>query len=201
MPASDDPIIMPELVPTPDVLRAHFERALDLPAYLLSDQLRAEPWFKVHARAGLTDDQRRLLGGFTRRMHVLVLSGIWCGDCAQQGPLLDRIAEVSPCIDLRWADRDEHGDLARCVRINGGERVPVAIFMSEDFEPVSVYGDRTLSRYRALAARNLGASCPLPGAPLPDDELAATLQDWLDEFERVQLLLRLSPRLRQRHGD
>jgi hypothetical protein len=34
-----------------------------------------------------------------------------------------------------------------------------------------------------------------------DDELAATLQDWLNEFERVQLLLRLSGRLRQKHDD
>jgi len=33
------------------------------------------------------------------------------------------------------------------------------------------------------------------------DELNATLQDWLNEFERVQLLLRLSTRLRQIHGD
>jgi hypothetical protein len=31
--------------------------------------------------------------------------------------------------------------------------------------------------------------------------LAAVTQDWLDEFERVQLLLRLSSRLRQKHGD
>jgi len=27
------------------------------------------------------------------------------------------------------------------------------------------------------------------------------LQEWLDEFERVQWMLRLSPRLRQLHGD
>jgi hypothetical protein len=26
-------------------------------------------------------------------------------------------------------------------------------------------------------------------------------QDWLNEFERVQWILRLSPRLRQAHGD
>lgn len=75
------------------------------------------------------------------------------------------------------------------------------IFLAEDDEFVSIYGDRTLSRYRALAARQLGPACPLPGAPIPDDEIAATLQDWLNEFERVQLLLRLSGRLRQKYGD
>ena len=53
----------------------------------------------------------------------------------------------------------------------------------------------------ALARKQLGAACPISlGAP-DQDELLATLQDWLDEFERVQLMLRLSARLRKLHGD
>jgi hypothetical protein len=31
--------------------------------------------------------------------------------------------------------------------------------------------------------------------------MAATLQDWVDEVERIQLMLRVSPRLRQKYGD
>ncbi|MBQ72873.1 MAG: thiol reductase thioredoxin [Planctomycetaceae bacterium] len=169
--------------------------------YLATDPVRAEDWRRIHDRIALDEHQERLVAGFTRTMPVLVSSGIWCGDCVQQGPLLERIAAASDHIDLRWLDRDEHPEFASSLRINGGDRVPVVVFMSEDFQPVSVLGDRTLTRYRAIAARNLGPSCPLPGAPVPDDELAGTLQDWLDEFERVQLLLRVSPRLRQLHGD
>jgi hypothetical protein len=170
-------------------------------AYLATDPAKAEPWNAVYEKVELTEAQRRLLGAFTREMRVLCVSGIWCGDCAQQGPLLQRIAEGSPRIDLRWIDRDEHRDAAETLAINAGLRVPVAIFMAEDYEPVSFFGDRTLTRYRALAARQLGGACPLPGATPPADELATTLQDWLDEFERVHLLLRLSGRLRQKYGD
>ncbi len=132
---------------------------------------------------------------------MLCVSGIWCGDCVQQGPLLQRIAEASPRIDLRWIDRDEHADVAEQIKVNAGLRVPMVIFMAEDCEPVSIFGDRTLTRYRAMAKKQFGAACALPGAPLPDDELHATLQDWLDEVERVHLLLRVSGRLRQKHGD
>ena len=183
------------------MLSASHARGLSFEDYLATDPDRAGDWRRIHERIALDTAQERLLAGFTRRMPVLVCSGMWCGDCVQQGPLLDRIATASDCIDLRWLDRDEHPEFSKQLRINGGDRVPVVVFMSEDFEPVSVLGDRTLTRYRAIAARNLGPSCPLPGAPVPDDELAGTLQDWLDEFERVQLLLRISPRLRQRHGD
>jgi hypothetical protein len=182
-------------------LETKHEAALDYEAYLATDPTRAVMWKEIHEQVTLSDDQRRLIEGFARAMKVLCVSGIWCGDCVQQGPLLARIAEASPLIELKWIDRDEHEDLARQIMINAGLRVPVVLFMAEDFEPVSVYGDRTLTRYRAMAAQKLGASCPVPGAPAPTDELAGTLADWLAEFERVQLLLRLSPRLRQRHGD
>ena len=78
---------------------------------------------------------------------------------------------------------------------------PDTVFMAEDFEPVSAMGDRTLRYYRHLASRNLGPSCPLPGAPAGDSLLEDLVTDWLDEFERVHLLLRLSGRLRTAHKD
>lgn len=182
-------------------LKAWFDAALDWEGYLATNPQKAVNWRKIYDEVGLTDQQRHLVGGFTRQVKALCISGIWCGDCVQQGPLIQRIAETSSKIDLRWVDRDDHLDLAEQIKVNAGLRVPMVVFMAEDYEPVVVFGDRTLARYRAIAAKQLGAACPMPGAPVPAHELAATLQDWLDEFERVHLLLRLSTRLRQMHGD
>ena len=161
-----------------------------------------ENWQRIYDQASLTAAQRALLASFSRRMKVLVMSGVWCGDCVQQGPLIARIAEANAgVIDLKWVDRDDVPALRDALAINQGHRVPVAIFMAEDDALVACYGDRTLSRYRAMAAKQLGGACPLPGAPMDGGELACTLQDWLNEFERIHLLLRLSGRLRQMHGD
>ncbi len=159
-------------------------------------------WQQVYDAVILSDAQRDLLSNFTRTMKLLVVSGIWCGDCVQQVPLLERCAEVNPAaIETRYLDRDEQRDLSASLRINGGDRVPVVLFLAEDHELCAVYGDRTLNRYRALAAKQLGISCPL-GITAPDQsELAATLQDWINELERIQWMLRLSARLRQKHGD
>jgi thiol-disulfide isomerase/thioredoxin len=159
-------------------------------------------WKQVYDAAKLTDAQKNLVGGFVRQMNVLIISGIWCGDCVQQCPLVARIAEANAeKVSLRFVDRDQHRDLAEAFRVNAGDRVPLTLMLSEDFEFCGAYGDRTINRYRALAQRQLGASC-LTGIVGPDkEELNATLADWLVEIERVQLMLRLSPRLRQRHGD
>lgn len=182
-------------------LKSHHDAGLSYTDYLATDPPKAEAWNTVHASVALDDTQKQLVGSFTRTMRVLCVSGIWCGDCAQQGPLLQRIAEANERIDLKWIDRDEYPGLAESLKINAGLRVPMVVFMAEDYEPVSFFGDRSLTRYRSIAARNLGGACPLPGATPPADELHATMRDWLDEFERVHLLLRLSGRLRRQYGD
>ena len=184
-------------------LRSKHAAGLIYPEYLeTGNPDQKDNWNRFYEQTTLTDLQKELIGGFTRKINVIGLSGIWCGDCVQQGPLIQRIAEANfAAIDVRWLDRDEHADLQDKVMINAGKRVPVLIFCAEDFEFVSWYGDRTLTRYREMAKRNLVGACPLPGAPRPEDEMAATLQDWLNEFERVHLLLRLSGRLRNLHGD
>lgn len=184
-------------------LKAEHDAALTYPDYLATGKPeQRENWTRVYDSVKLTDEQHGLVRSFVRRINVIGLSGIWCGDCVQQCPLIQRIADANPDrIDLRWLDRDEHADLQAKVRINAGNRVPVLLFCAEDYELVGWYGDRTLSRYRALASKKLGTACPMPGAALPADELAATLGDWLNEFERTHLLLRLSTRLRKQHGD
>ena len=188
---------------SPAFLRDHFEAGLPYDAYAATGNPHQQAsWKAIYDQARLTDAQTSMIASWTRTMPVLVSSGVWCGDCVQQCPLMARIAEANPDrVRLRFVDRDAHKALAERIRICDGLRVPTAVFMAEDFAFISVLGDRTLARYRAVAARQLGAACPVPGAPIETDELAATLHGWLDEFERVQLLLRMSARLRQKHGD
>lgn len=158
-------------------------------------------WDAMHARVRLDGAEAELLRGFVREMPVLVLNGAWCGDCINQVPIFDHIARACPAIDLRLLDRDARPEVREALAINGGHRVPVAVFLSEDFQEVARYGERTLSRYRELAIQQLGPACPTGLVPPDDDATRLVIREWLDQFERAQLLLRLSPRLREKHGD
>jgi hypothetical protein len=159
-------------------------------------------WQRHQDAARLSETQKEMLRAFKREMRVLVTSGLWCGDCAVQVPMLAIIAAENLVIQLRMLDRDEHADLSGQIRICGGLRVPTAVFLNEDFEFMSILGDKTLTRLRSQAARaGAGAFCELPSAGAPVDMVGGTIADWLQEFERVQLMLRLSPKLRDRHGD
>ena len=189
--------------PTAEAWAAAFAQALPYDAFLAHHATpdQRSRWEGVRGRVALTATQKQLLGSFKRRMPVLVLSGAWCGDCVNQCPIFAAFAAETKAIDLRFLDRDALPEIAAHMRVCGGQRVPTAAFFSEDFTPVLFYGDRTLSAYRAAAAMELGDSCASGAAPPPADALAATTADWLDQFERVQLILRLSGRLKQLHGE
>lgn len=186
-----------------DTFRAKFDQGLAYPAYVATGTADQQAsWKAMHSKVRVTPEQQQLIASFTRKVNVLVSSGTWCGDCVQQVPMLDHIQRANPgALSLRMLDRDQNKDFSEPLKICGGLRVPTVAFLNEDFEFVGILGDAPLSRYRAKAGKQLGAFCPLPGAEVPADEIAATLQDWVDEFERVHLLVRLSAKLRQRHGD
>ncbi len=183
--------------------KSKFEQALGYHEFLerYGSEGHRERWQRVYEAVALTRDQRALLQGFQRDMNLLVLAGVWCGDCVNQCPILQRFAEVTPRIRLRFLDRDEHPDVRELLSINRGYRIPVVVFLSEDFVEVARYGERTLSLYRQMAADRLGPACPVGVVPPGEDLLRRVVQEWLNEVERVQLLLRLSPRLRLAHGD
>jgi len=162
-----------------------------------SDRMK---WKSVHDLVDLNADQKSLISGFGRQMNVLVMAGAWCGDCVSQVPILDHIENLSENISIRYVDRDADPALAEELKICGGSRVPQTVIMSEDFLPVSRDGDRTISRYRQMAEQQFGG-CPTGLGLGQDPVFVAVVQDWVDIFERAQLILRLSPSLRSRHGD
>lgn len=162
------------------------------PAYLAR-------WQQTYDSVTLTPAQFGLLGSFKRTLKVLCLAGAWCGDCSGQCPIFQRFAQAAPTLQMRYLDRDEHAEVQEQLRINGGNRVPVLVFFSEDGFEISRYGERPLSKYRQMMIEQTGAACPtgIGSDPL----LTSITAEWLAEFERAQYIARLSPRLRQKYGD
>ncbi|MGE3805052.1 MAG: thioredoxin family protein [Gemmataceae bacterium] len=184
-------------------LFAKYQQGLTYAAFLerYANPVQHERWQQFHANLQLSANHRSILTAFRREMPVLCLAGAWCGDCVNQCPIFERFAELTPTIKLRFLDRDDHADVQQVLQVNGGNRVPVVVFFSEDGFEVARFGERTLSKYRQLVRDQLGASCPTGIGGHEDPLVNQVVNDWLNEFERVQWLLCQSPRLRQKHRD
>lgn len=184
--------------------KKHFDQAVDYETYLdKSDPEHAQRWRELGGKLPpLTDEQVQRLRMVDRELNVLVYSGVWCGDCVRQGPMFQAIATAAgPKVNLRLIDREASPELQQELRILGGRRVPVVVMLSEDFFEAGRFGDRLLSAYRVKADMDVGAHCSTGLIAPPGEQLAAEQADWVDVFERVLLMLRVSGHLRQKHGD
>jgi thiol-disulfide isomerase/thioredoxin len=159
-----------------------------------------EKWQASFQRIELTESQLQLLKSFKRTMPVMVLAGAWCGDCVDQCPIFEHFSQIAPVIQIHYFDRDAASEFASQVKICGAARVPSVVFFSEDFQEVGRYGDKTLVKYRDIYKNTTGEAC---STGLGGNKVLQSLiiQEWLEQFERAQLILRTSPRLRKLHND
>lgn len=79
----------------------------------------------------------------TQKMIWVVLSEGWCGDAAQNLPVIAKIAEASSNIRLRILPRDENLDVMDAYLTNGGKAIPKLICLdAESLEELAVWGPR-----------------------------------------------------------
>lgn len=182
--------------------RRHWELAVDYDLYLKTAKPEEkERWLERKERAvDLTVEQIERLQGFNRELNVLVYTGAWCGDCSRQVPMLLKMAEAAgEKVTIRLIERETSEELMEELRILGAHRVPVVVFLTEDFWEVGRFGERLLSLYKSKAAREIGLG--VDQGQLSPRSLARETSDWMDIFERMLLMVRLSPPIRRKHND
>ncbi|MCW4051118.1 MAG: thioredoxin family protein [Candidatus Bathyarchaeota archaeon] len=182
--------------------KQHWTMAQDYDTFLKeSDQSQAKRWYDSAERVTeLTPEQAERLKGYNRELNILVYAGVWCGDCSRQGPLLKKLADVAgDKVNIKIIDREASQELKDELRIMGASRVPIVVFLTEDFWEIGRFGERLLTVYRAKAAREVGRGDP--AGILSPQARNSELEEWLDIFERMLIMVRIAPPLRQRYND
>jgi Thioredoxin len=78
-----------------------------------------------------------------RPLIWLTLTEGWCGDAAQNIPVIEKIAAENSLIQTRYLLRDENPDLMDKYLTNGGRAIPLLICLDgETFEPIGKWGSR-----------------------------------------------------------
>ena len=95
--------------------------------------------YRKHETPGWALERLDEIGG---RWHLIAITEDWCGDASNTVPVVARLAEDSPRVDLRVVKRDDNTDLMDRYLTNGSRSIPVVVILDEDFEPVSHWGPR-----------------------------------------------------------
>ena len=86
---------------------------------------------------------RKKLADVERPWYWLVLTEGWCGDAAQNVPVLAKMAEVNSKIDLRLILRDENLEIMDQYLTNGGRAIPKLICLdAQTLEEIGTWGPR-----------------------------------------------------------
>ena len=80
----------------------------------------------------LTEETAAALKQIDRPLVWLVLTEAWCGDAAQIIPVLAKIAEASPQLELKLILRDEHLDIMDAFLTNNGRSIPKMIILDAE---------------------------------------------------------------------
>jgi hypothetical protein len=128
---------------TTDVsLRDRFLAAPDFEAMLASARKNVELWTAVWRRARVGDEYLRRVAAVGGAWHLLALSEDWCGDAVNTLPVVARLAELSPNLDLRVLGRDANPDLMDAHLTGQSRSIPVVILLDDAFRERGWWGPR-----------------------------------------------------------
>ena len=123
-------------------MRDRFESALPFPDYLTTVRKNEGLWRGVYERVrlpGAVVAEARALPG---TWHLLALSEDWCGDAVNILPVVARLAEALPKVDLRVLSRDDNPDIMDAHLTGGSRSIPVVILYDDDFRERGWWGPR-----------------------------------------------------------
>lgn len=124
--------------------------------------------------ASLSDALIEKINQVKRKTYFLVISEAWCGDAAQNVPLIAKATEFSSNIEIKIILRDENLDIMDAFLTNGGRSIPKVIAIdAESLEVIGKWGPRP------QAAQKLMLELKAKNAPYT--EISERLQRWYIE--------------------
>ncbi|TZF84816.1 thioredoxin family protein [Pedobacter sp. BS3] len=91
----------------------------------------------------LQDDLLSALAGLSSNYTALVITEGWCGDAAQNVPVMNAMAKASAGkINLRCIPRDKYPELIAQYLTNGSKAIPKLLFINNDWQVAATWGPR-----------------------------------------------------------
>jgi hypothetical protein len=103
----------------------------------------------------------------------LVITEVWCGDGAQNIPVVNKMAQFNPMINLRFVLRDENPELMDCFLTNGAKSIPVVLALNDQMDVLWKWGPRPVFA-QEMRAKYLMASEP----KISYEAFSETLHKW-----------------------
>jgi hypothetical protein len=149
---------------------ALWSSALTYDAFVHASNLKHRGLWEGLYRLARIPDWARAAVPADAGIKLLVLAEDWCGDASNTVPVLARLADETPGVELRILRRDEHPDVMDRYLTNGSRSIPIVIALDEGFRELGHWGPRpTALQSWVLEQRAAG---------VPKDQLYPEVRKW-----------------------
>jgi hypothetical protein len=121
--------------------RTLWDRALTYPEFLAASTKHKGLWEGIYAIARLPDWATSALAPGARR-RLLVIAEDWCGDASNTIPIVAKLVDQVPGLELRVLRRDENPAVMDRYLTNGSRSIPVVIALDEEYRELGHWGPR-----------------------------------------------------------
>ncbi|MGZ3862106.1 MAG: thioredoxin family protein [Bacteroidia bacterium] len=152
------------------------------PEHISATKLNAQRMQRISKQCEINDDLKNLLQGIKQPLQWIIIAETWCGDGAQNIPVLAKMAELNPLIELRIIFRDENPEYMEIFLTNGSKAIPKLICADKiSGETIGTWGPRP-ARIRQMA---LDYKKEFP--EVAHDEFVRNLHTWYAKDKTISL--------------
>lgn len=148
--------------PVPDIAQ-RFASGRTYPEYLAHMKTNRDLVAAITQQIELAPDDVRFFAGLGRPLHVLVVSEDWCPDCSLNLPVLMKIAEAAPQLEVRIVGRDDNLDLLESTKKGDRKAIPTFLFFDAGWNLIGYWIERPVSVDARIAGWH--ATHPAPSEP------------------------------------
>jgi Thioredoxin len=125
------------------VTKQRFLQGMTFQQYLDQMTTNKDKFMDGLAAVRVTPEQRAVFASRHDKLNVLVLTEDWCGDALTNFPVLARLVEGAPNVEMRVFLRDQNPDLMDQYLNRGLFRsIPVFVFFDGDMKEVARFIER-----------------------------------------------------------
>ena len=125
------------------VTKQRFAQGMTFQQYLEQMTTNKDKFLETMAATHVTPQDRAVFSDRGEKLNVLVLTEDWCGDALTNFPVLARMVEGAPNVEMRVFLRDQNPDLMDQYLNRGLFRsIPVFVFFDADMKEVARFVER-----------------------------------------------------------
>lgn len=145
-----------------------WDKALSFDEFVAASEKQRGLWEGLHRIAVVPAWAIAAVPSGVKR-KLLVIAEDWCGDASSTIPVVARMAEAVPGLELRIIRRDEHPEVMDHYLSNGSRSIPIVIALDEDFRQLGHWGPRPGALQAWVMANRL---------TVPQAELYPQVRSW-----------------------